>query len=289
MDAIFNADDFGRSSNINAAIFRAHCEGILTSASLMVTGEAAGEAVRMAREAPGLAVGLHLTLTDALPASPPGELPHLVGRTGRLPADPVRVWIRLLFSPAARAEMARELQAQCERFAATGLPLAHVDGHQHLHMHPAVFRALLPLAAQYGARGVRLPRDDFRLALSYSRRSAGIKAVWAAAFGLLCHFYARGLARAGQERDQVAGRQRPAITDRVYGVLQTGQMEEAYVLQVLGTAQARAIELYFHPSIGPEAMPLGPNAGDLATLLSPAVRQAVEARGWRLASYATLE
>ena len=59
---IVNADDFGRSSSINEAVIRAHREGILTSASLMVNEPAFDEAVKLARENPKLGVGLHLTL-----------------------------------------------------------------------------------------------------------------------------------------------------------------------------------------------------------------------------------
>ena len=46
---IVNADDFGRSRSINEAVIRAHTEGILTTASLMVNGEAFSEAVELAR------------------------------------------------------------------------------------------------------------------------------------------------------------------------------------------------------------------------------------------------
>mgnify|MGYP000096908994 CR=1 FL=1 len=42
---IVNADDFGISDSANRAIERAHREGILTSASLMVAGDAAAAAV----------------------------------------------------------------------------------------------------------------------------------------------------------------------------------------------------------------------------------------------------
>src|SRR3990170_8806592 len=53
---IVNADDFGRTDSINAAVLQAHTEGILTSCSLMVTGDAADAAARMAREHEDLAV-----------------------------------------------------------------------------------------------------------------------------------------------------------------------------------------------------------------------------------------
>src|SRR5437588_7983476 len=59
---IINADDFGRSAAINQAVIRAHREGVLTSASLMVNEPAFDEAVQLARENPKLGVGLHLTL-----------------------------------------------------------------------------------------------------------------------------------------------------------------------------------------------------------------------------------
>ena len=45
---IVNADDFGRSHSINQAVLRAHRDGILTTASLMVNGAAAGAGMSLA-------------------------------------------------------------------------------------------------------------------------------------------------------------------------------------------------------------------------------------------------
>ena len=69
---VVNADDFGRSQSINQAVVRAHREGILTSASLMVNEPFADEAVALARANPGLGVGLHLTLVCGASALAPG-------------------------------------------------------------------------------------------------------------------------------------------------------------------------------------------------------------------------
>ncbi|PYI99964.1 MAG: hypothetical protein DME25_21765 [Verrucomicrobia bacterium] len=68
---IVNADDFGRSRSINAAVIRAQREGILTTASLMVNEPASEEAVALARDNPRLGVGLHLTT----PRCPAGIFP----------------------------------------------------------------------------------------------------------------------------------------------------------------------------------------------------------------------
>jgi chitin disaccharide deacetylase len=43
--AIINGDDFGFSQGVNQAIIQAYEQGVLTSTSLMVTGDAAEEAI----------------------------------------------------------------------------------------------------------------------------------------------------------------------------------------------------------------------------------------------------
>ena len=79
---IVSADDFGMSAGVNAGILRAHREGILSDASLMVNGAAADEAVELARSAPRLSVGLHLVLAQGRSTLPPGEIPDLVDADG---------------------------------------------------------------------------------------------------------------------------------------------------------------------------------------------------------------
>src|SRR6266446_4942810 len=128
---IVNADDFGRSRGINAAVIRAHREGVLTTASLMVNEAACDEAVALARENPRLGVGLHLTL--------------VCGRS------------------ALSAQLETEMAAQFEKFAATALPLDHVNGHLHFHMHPVVFGILMRNADRWRIRRARLTCEPFWL------------------------------------------------------------------------------------------------------------------------------
>jgi hypothetical protein len=70
--------------------------------------------------------------------------------------------------------------------------------------------------------------------------------------------------------------------------MQTGQIQEVYVINLLRRLRVPTAELYFHPSTEPGDEVLGPNPGDRATLLSPAVRQVIQERGLRLATYPTL-
>ena len=63
----------------------------------------------------------------------------------------VRAGVRFLFHPAARRELAREIRAQFEAFRATGLPLDHVNAHNHMHLHPTVMDLLVETGRDFGA------------------------------------------------------------------------------------------------------------------------------------------
>src|SRR6266498_3494612 len=133
---IVNADDFGRSHSINQAVLRAHRDGILTSASLMVNGAAAAEAIELARENPRLGVGLHLSLVCGTSALAPRDIPGLVNGAGHFSNNPVATGIRYFFQSRLRPQLEREIDAQFGKFHATGLPLDHVTGPLHFHLHP---------------------------------------------------------------------------------------------------------------------------------------------------------
>src|SRR5258706_13042294 len=85
---IVNADDFGRSRSINQAVIRAHKEGILTTASLMVNEPAFAEAVELAKANPTLGIGLHLTHLCGHSTLPPGQIPRLVKGNSEVSNNP---------------------------------------------------------------------------------------------------------------------------------------------------------------------------------------------------------
>jgi len=163
---VVNADDFGRSHSINQAVVRAHREGILTTASLMANGEAAAEAVELARQNPRLGVGLHVSLVCGTSALSPGEIPGLVDARGNFGDYPIAAGFRYFFRPELRRQLEREMAAQFEKFRATGLTLDHVNGHLHFHLHPTIFRILMRHAgARRGGRAApaaKRPARDWR-------------------------------------------------------------------------------------------------------------------------------
>ena len=278
---IINGDDFGYSEAVNRAIIQAHREGVLTSASLMVNERAAEDAVRLARENPSLAVGLHLVLVLGRSALPPGEIPHLVDAQGNFTDSSFRAGLNYYFNPAARRELRREMRAQFARFVAAGLPFSHIDGHTHLHMHPTVFGALIELCEEYGVRRVRVVKGEMRLSLRLDRSHLPIKLVWGTVFNLLGRYCERRLRGRGF-----------VYPEKVYGLLQTGEMNENYLLGLLAQMKGTSSEIYAHP-LAPDADAAAKreNPGgerELQALVSARVRQAIQGGKFKLTTYAGL-
>lgn len=267
---IVNADDFGRSSSINEAVAQAHREGILTSASLMVNEEAADEAVRLARENPKLGVGLHLALVCGKAALPPREIPNLAGAEGRFSDEPALAGGRYFFRPECRRELRAEIEAQFARFRATGLALDHVNGHLNIHLHPAVLQILLENAAAWKIRAMRLTRDPFFFNARLAGGEWGYRASHAVIFGLLSRWARPRLAR-----------QRVRHTAWVFGLLQNGRADRAYVEKLLRQLPAGDFELYSHPS-------LDQFKNEFDALVNPAIRDLTQELGVKLIRYQDL-
>lgn len=279
---IVNGDDFGYSPAINRAIIQAHREGVLTSASLMVNESAADEAVALAKTNPTLAVGLHLVLVLGKATLPHSEIPHITSADGRFTDSSFKAGINYYFNADARRELRREMRAQFERFAATGLSFSHVDGHTHLHQHPVVFDELIRLCEEFGVRRVRVVKGEMRLSLSLDRNHLPIKLVWGTVFNLLGRWCEKRLAGRGFVQPR-----------KVYGLLQTGDMNESYLLGLIERMPKIGCEIYAHPLAfdADKAAKLENPGGtaELEALLSWHVKQTIEAAGFRLATYDTLE
>lgn len=134
----FIADDFGMSPEINAAIVRAHLEGALHGACLMMGQPGTAGAIELARRHPTLQIGWHLHLNDSLPMTveswPWGH-------------SPARAGLSMVLSPDARALARQEIDAQWSALRETGLECRFVNTHHHLHWHPFVRRRLVETVA----------------------------------------------------------------------------------------------------------------------------------------------
>lgn len=143
---IVNADDFGLSDGINRGIIRAHENGIVTSASLMVRAPAAAEAAAVARKYPRLSVGLHVDIGEWIYRNNHWEPLYEV-----LPAN------------SSRAEIEAEVQRQLAAFRdLMEKPPTHVDSHQHAHRDEPLQSVLREVCD-----GLQIPLRDFSASVTY--------------------------------------------------------------------------------------------------------------------------
>lgn len=185
------ADDFGLSPGVSRGILVALQAGRLTATSVMTTRPSWPQAACELRGFQNAAdIGLHLNLTLGAPLSP---MPRLAP-SGELPP------VRALMSAAARgrlpeAEVRAEILAQIDAFTDHfGRAPDFVDGHQHVHVLPAIRPYLFDALESRGLKGkvwLRNAGDGLRGLLA---RGIEIKKA------LIVTWLARGFARAAAAR-----------------------------------------------------------------------------------------
>jgi predicted glycoside hydrolase/deacetylase ChbG (UPF0249 family) len=122
---VVNGDDLGASPGVNRGMAEVHRRGPLTSTSLMVNMPASQEGARLARDLPGLSVGLHANLMDA---------------SGRPLVD-------LQTGERCRAVLHEQMRSFRELM---GRPPTHLDSHHNLHRTPQLLPYFLEAADRYG-------------------------------------------------------------------------------------------------------------------------------------------
>ncbi|QTE30272.1 ChbG/HpnK family deacetylase [Pengzhenrongella sicca] len=270
---IVTADDLGLTAGVGRAIRRAHLEGIVTATTLLAVGRAFDAAATMVRDTPTLELGAHLALVgEDPPLLSAREVPTLVNSRGEFPRSYRTVVARGLAGRIDPDDVRRELGAQLERVLGVGVPVTHVDTHQHTHLWPVVARVVTELAVEHSIPAVRLPG---------SRRRGVVGAGVAVLRGLL----ARRLRGAGL-----------ATTTDYAGLDEAGFLDLAAMGRALDGLARRGrptAEINAHPGEpgDPDLRRFGWGyhwSEELEMLTDPRARTLVEDRGYRLGGFADL-
>jgi hopanoid biosynthesis associated protein HpnK len=275
---IVNADDFGLSPEVNAGIIRAHRDGVLRSASLMVAEPAARAAAEMARDNPALDVGLHAVVCRGRSLLDASRLGAAVSASGEFIDSPVGAGMRYFFDRSMRAAMTDELRAQVERHLELIGYLNHIDGHLNFHVHPLFADILVDLAVEYKVPCIRLPRERVLTTLRLRRDHAPRKLVESIIFRTLSRRTSRMMANRGL-----------ASTDALFGLHQSGHLSEDYIVGVLDRVRDGTTELYFHPAADIGGTPPAAEAQlEVEILTSPRVRESIARNEIELITFAEL-
>jgi hopanoid biosynthesis associated protein HpnK len=236
-ELIVTGDDFGLALPLNEAIEEAHRYGILTSASLMVGAPYADDAVERAKKLPTLRVGLHLVLVEGRPLLSPAVVPDLVDERGMFSTRLLRAGLNFFFRPDVRRQIELEVRAQFRAFRKTGLVLDHVNGHNHMHLHPTVLDIVLKVGADFGLQYVRLPYEPPFV----SWRAAGSRPLGRFMSSALLWPWTRWMKR----RVTRAGM---SCNDFVFGLHDTGHLRVELLERFLHHLPEGVTEIYCHPA-----------------------------------------
>jgi hopanoid biosynthesis associated protein HpnK len=240
----------------------------------MVASPGAADAVRRARAMPSLRVGLHLVLVEAKPALPPERIPDLVGPDGLFRTDMARLGFDIAFKPRVRRQVTAEITAQFEAFAATGLPLDHVNAHKHFHLHPVIAAEMIAIGKKFRARAVRVPTEPIAVVRGIEPASATPSATLLAQWTKVLRAQARH-----------AGMVAP---DAVFGLAWSGAMTRERVKSLLERLPPGVIELYTHPATANAFVGHAPGyryTDELAALIDPDCIAAARRSAHRLGGF----
>lgn len=236
---ILTADDFGLAVPVNEAVERAHRDGVLTAASLMVAEPAAGDAIRRAHALPSLRVGLHVVLVAGRPLLAPEAIPDLVEPDGSFGTRLARAGVRFFFLPRIRRQLEAEIRAQFAAFAAGGLAFDHVNAQCHMHLHPTVLGIVMRVAREYGRPPVRIPWEPFAPSWRGAHDRLGLRLANAYLLAPWLALMKARLRAAGIPHN-----------DQVFGLNDVGGMTRERVVSLLAQLPPGVTEIFFHVATG---------------------------------------
>lgn len=221
----------------------------------MANGAAFDHAVELARETPGLDVGVHLVMVQGESVSEPGTM--LPSTVGQLAAA-------LL---TGRIRPYEEARAQVKRIIDAGIRPSHIDTHKHTHLLPPVLKALARVAREFEIPWVRRPFD--------------FRAVPGA--GLATQAISTGMSLVKSNLTNMLDGLR--MSDHFTGFQVTGLLDIRTMLDTLNALPDGLTEFMCHPGqLGPELRSARTRlkesrAIELAALTSPEVRDMIDRRG----------
>lgn len=278
---IVNADDFGLTSGVNRAILKGHEDGIVSSSTLMANGPRFAEAVEMAKRAPNLGIGCHITLVDGIPVNDPGKVSSLLrGEDERFRTGFGEFAFSSFLGKLSAAEIEAEATAQFRKLQDAGISITHFDTHKHVHMFPKIVAPLLRAAKACGVHAVRNPFGPVRILHLRAQPSSWKRWTQVSVLNGLSGRFRRAIAKSELH-----------TTDGTIGVVGTGSMDAELFQLLLKTIPEGTWEFVCHPGYLDDDLRaagtrlLESRESELQMLTAESMREFLKAQGITLCSY----
>jgi len=245
---IINADDLGADEARNVGIFEAIESGVVTAASILVNGPAFHDVLQRIASTPcdRISFGVHLNLTEGMPLSP--GLTSITDPNGRF-CGKSEAHRRLMGKGNGLLEkdIRLEISAQIKALLHAGVRIDHVDGHQHVHIFPAVIDSTIRAAREFRIPWIRIPEEPLPAGFDSTDRNNPTGMDEAERF--------RRLAAAARMRMQGSSL---ATTDHFRGLSLKGKLSLTRLGNTLERLPPGLTELMVHPGRVPAGHAEGP-------------------------------
>jgi hopanoid biosynthesis associated protein HpnK len=283
---IVNADDFGLTRGVNRAVVEAHCQGVVTSSTLMANGQAFDDAVQSAKSTPRLSLGCHVVLVDGLPVLGGRQTPTLSdkkARDGRFYDGLTAFALRAVSGGVDADEIEAEVTAQIRKLQSAGVSVSHLDTHKHTHIFPQVLRPLLRAARTCGVPAVRNPFGPVRFSILAKYPSLWKRYSQVTVLNRLGGRFRDSVAEAGM-----------LTTDGTVGIVSTGAMDDYLFGSIVESLPEGTWEFVWHPGYNDADLDRiqtrlrESRAVELQLLTSPKTEELLARSGVQLISYRDL-
>lgn len=264
---IITADDLGLTRSVNEGISKAVREGVVTSVSVIPTGEAFKDAVQVIKDLSLKEIGAHLSLSETKP---------LFSET-RFNKNHMSLFFKYHLKIISAEQIYKELRAQIESLKTIGVKITHVNSHEHIHMIPGILGIFIRLAEEYGIPAIRYPRGDRQA------RTTSVSQMYRSA---LLKYYSDGMLDALKKS-------KLKYTDYFFGLLDAGKIEEDSLIRLVKSVKEGSTEIVCHPGfLSPEVLDhyswhKGAE-GELFAVTSKRVAKAVTANSITLTTFGKL-
>jgi chitin disaccharide deacetylase len=253
----------------------------VTSASILANGPALKEALAEIRSLGEGKVswGVHLNLSEGAPLA--ANLGLLTGEDGSfLGKGPAHKMLISHGDAELEREVRQELRAQIQALQESGIRISHLDGHQHVHVFPAVVRAAVRAAQEHRIPWVRIPEE----ARPRSAAEPGAESLFAEA---------TNFSRLAQQARLRANDGGMRMTEHFRGLYLKGRINRTLMQRTLRELPPGLTELMVHPGRVPtiplstpfSAFSTGDREKELETLLAEEFRTALSENGIELTPF----
>jgi predicted glycoside hydrolase/deacetylase ChbG (UPF0249 family) len=269
---------------VNRAILEAHCNGVLTSATLMANAPAVDDALASTRSTSSLGTGCHIVLVDGTPLLPPHEVPDLLEPGTQRFHRSLSAFIRLaLRNKIAAGQIEAEAAAQIRKLQEAGVAVSHIDTHKHTHIFPQILRPLMHAARACEIHAIRNPFEPVRASLLWSNGRLYKRWFEVKALRVFARSFVDSVARQGMR-----------TTSGTLGIVATGLLDGDLLAKSLADIPDGTWEFVCHPGYNDFDLQSTSTrlresrARELQVLTAPATRVLLQDKGFQLISYRDL-